>query len=72
MRTYRATLVLGGLTLIGLGGSIFAPGGWQAAAAGLAMIAGIGAAYGFAALGGLLPAAVARRPVTAPLPLPAR
>jgi hypothetical protein len=36
-------LVLGALTLIGLEAAIFAPGGWQAAAAGLAMIAGIGA-----------------------------
>ena len=64
--------MLGALTLIGLGAAIFAPGGWQAAAAGLAMIAGTGAAFAFAALGGLLPAAAVRRPATAPLPLSAR
>jgi hypothetical protein len=67
MRTYRAALALGALTLIGLGTAIFAPGGWQPAAAGLAMIAGIGTAFAFAALGGLLVATVAGRPVTAPL-----
>jgi hypothetical protein len=42
MRTYRRFfLVSAALTLIGLGGTILGQGGWQAAAAGLGMLAGI-------------------------------
>ena len=48
MRTYRAGLVLAALTLIGLGAAILVQGGWQAVAAALAIMGGIGCAIAFA------------------------
>ena len=58
MRTYRRFfLVSAALTLIGLGGTILGQGGWQAAAAGLGMLAGIAFVLSVAAL-----AAASERP----------
>jgi hypothetical protein len=51
MRTYRRFFIVSAaLTLIGLGGTILGQGGWQAAAAGLGMLAGIGFVLSVAAL----------------------
>jgi hypothetical protein len=52
MRTFRAALVLAPLTLlIGLGAAILVHGGWQAVAAALSIMGGVGCAIAFAAFG---------------------
>lgn len=53
MRIYRQLETLAALTAIGLTGTIVLHGGWEAAAAGLGMLAGCGAAVMFAFVGAL-------------------
>ena len=51
MRTYRAALALAALTLMGLGATTLIQGGWQAVAAALAMMGGVGSTVALAAIG---------------------
>jgi hypothetical protein len=62
MRTYRRLMTLTALTAIGLTGTIVLHGGWEAAAAGLGMLAGCGAAVTFAFVRALGERPRSRRP----------
>ena len=62
MRMYRQLKTLAALTAIGLTGAIVLHGGWEAAAAGLGVLAGFGAAVTFAVVGALSERPRSRRP----------
>ena len=51
LRAYRLLLVFGGLTLIGSAATLLMQGGWQSAAAGFAIVNGVGFALTFAVIG---------------------
>ncbi len=57
LRTYRLLLLFGALTLIGSAAMLLVQGGWQSAAAGFAMVNGVGFVLTFAVIG-----AVSERP----------